>query len=192
MSLIYAIVHNVVAILGLPILAVVLLFIPRGSETLPKAFRWWDNGEMYYKANDEPDGLMGPDYYREARGTLDKESISYWTIYKERFIWLALRNPADYFKYTLGFTVKDKLTVLEDNGNVAVGDHEGDPSGTYKLVVKNGDHKEYWEWYTVWQYPFTDWIFRLRWGWKIRDPHDDIDGKTIPYEFSITPIKKRR
>ena len=193
-SIAYSILHNSVAILGLPILGVTLLFVSRSSETLPKLFRLWDNGELYFKETDDPDGLMGPKYYREERGTLYKYDLPFFKVYWERFNWLALRNPADYLKYLLGPKVKDKLTVKEVSGTTNVGDHIGNDVGTYKLVVINGDGKEYWEYYTIKQYPFANgkYIFRLRLGWKIKDPSDDLEGKRIPFEFSITPIKTRR
>lgn len=189
-SLGLGIANLVVALVGIPILAVLLLFIPRGKESLPKAFRWWDNGEAYFKAEDEPDGLLGPHYWRKKRGVEDQWAISYWKLWWERFNWLALRNPADYFGYKLGFKVVDKLTRVKSRGNENVGDHLWSDQGYFYQLVYNGNGKKYWEYYLVYKYYRSNYALRVRIGWKIGAVKRRNDGRHLPFVFSITPFKE--
>lgn len=189
-SLSLGIANLVVAIIGIPILAVLLLFIPRGKESLPKAFRWWDNGETYFKPEDEPDGLLGPIYWRSKRGLLDQDKLSFGKLWWERFNWLALRNPADYFGYKIGLAVNKKLILAKSAGNSNVGDHKWSARGRYWQVVINGDGKKYWEYYRVSKYPLIEYALRIRWGWKISRYAKHRDGRVIPFVFSITPFKR--
>lgn len=182
-----------IQIFGLIILAVVLPFIPRSAETLPKIFRWWDNNEIHVR-DDGDDGLLGPPYYREERGTTDKYAISRFKLFYERYIWLALRNPANYFQYSvLGLKITGPVKVLYDNGNVNVGTHDWSDYGTYKLIIEH-DGKEYFEYYVVKPYPFLGGKYgiRFRVGWKIRNPHDDPPGKIIQWVFSINPVRRMK
>lgn len=177
----------ILAILGIFILGIALLFIKKDKEVLPKFLRWYDNGEGYFKGADQADGLMGPDYYRKQRNIADKSKLSFLRIYCERFNWLVLRNPVNYFKYAImGLHVKDKLTLVFEDGKP----HIGNDPGLHRLIVKNGDGKEYFEWYGIFKYPFIKYGFRLRIGHKIKDISDDKDGKVIPFVFAPTPFKK--
>ena len=98
--LIFFFVKLPIQLLGIPILAVLLLFIPKNVEYLPRLFRWWDNHERYTSGNKNDDGLSGPDYIRDK-----------WrnpTGWMARFNWLALRNPANYFQYCILGKVKER------------------------------------------------------------------------------------
>lgn len=178
--------------LGIPILAITLPFIPRSAETLPRAIRWFDNAEIPLKVDGQDDGLLGPPYYRAERGTSDKESISYLKLYWERFYWLALRNPAHYFGYKyLGFIVHNKLLTIDVKGDINVGDHAWNTTGTYYVQVRNGDKgPTYFELYSVYQWFSSKYYIRFRFGWKLHDPSDKQTGEYVSYVCSLTPFKE--
>jgi hypothetical protein len=171
-----------IQLVGIPILAVVLLFVPHEKEYLPSAFRWWDNHERYFDGNKSDDGLSGPDYIRNK-----------WvdpTGWLARFNWLALRNPANYFQHSvLGRTANAFCERVKVKGDLKVGTHKWNTRGYYYQEVLNGREK-LWELYVV--YPlYKEWHFRFRAGWKIgghfskRDP-----GDSLQWVFAITPLKK--
>src|SRR5690349_2988503 len=86
-------------LLGFIVLAVVLPFIPKDTEVLPKWLRWFDNYSGYRNEYPIGDGLSGDPDYR-IRRRLDGHKNLYW----ERLNWLALRNPVNYFNYkVLGY-----------------------------------------------------------------------------------------
>ena len=165
-------------LLGLPILAVVLLFVPKDKETLPSAFRWWDNYELHLR-DDGDDGLSGPDYHRSKW-----KNPEGWIA---RFSWLALRNPINYFQYRhLGFQTKKGWTATVENPNVGTQSYRD--AGIRKIKLINGDGKEYWEWYAVIKL-FGNVHFRARLGYKIGDTTDLADDEWVQWVFSVTPFK---
>ena len=166
-------------ILGLPILAIALLFVPRDKEVLPKFLRWFDNYELHLR-DDGDDGLSGPHYIR-----------SKWkdpTGWLARFNWLALRNPVNYFQYkVLGFKTEGDWAAKVENPNV--GTHSYNVRGVRKTELTNGDGKKYWEYYAV--IPLLkSWHFRARLGYKIGDITDLHDDEWVQWVFSVTPLKK--
>jgi len=171
-----------VQVAGIPILAVLLLFVPRDEEKLPDAFRWWDNHERYFPGNQSDDGLSGPPEIRNRWSNPEG-----WLA---RFNWLALRNPANYFQHrVLGRTANSFADRVKVKGDLKVGTHEWNTRGYYYQEVLNGREK-LWELYIV-QPLYKQWHFRLRAGWKIggyfskRDP-----GDSLQWVFAITPFKK--
>jgi hypothetical protein len=165
--------------LGIPILAIALLFVSRKKETLPRFIRWFDNNELHLRA-DGDDGLSGPDYIR-----------SKWkdpTGWLARFNWLALRNPVNYFQYAvLGFQVQQGWKYKSENNNV--GTHSYNKRGIRKTTLYNPDGKKYWEWYAVLPI-YGLYHFRARLGYKIGDITDLKPGEWVQWVFAITPIKK--
>lgn len=173
-------------LLGMVVLAIVLPFIPRDRETLPRCIRWWDNHEAHLKEMAD-DGLSGPPDYRAAllaKGT-DPEG------FLARYNWLALRNGLNYFQYkVMGFQVQDDFKVISIKGNPEVGDHKGKAAGVYEVTIQNGG-KTYWELYWIYEYPGTDYIMRFRMGWKIGNPYERKPGEWRQWCLSPTPVKKR-
>lgn len=171
-----------VQLAGIPILAVLLLFVPKDREYLPKLFRWWDNHERYFEGNKSDDGLSGPDYIRNT-----------WAQpcgWLARFTWLALRNPANYFQYqVLGRIRHAQYDIIKAEGDLNVGTHEWNTRGYYYQEVLNGREK-LWELYIV--YPlYRQWHFRLRAGWKVGGAFSKREpGDSLQWVFAITPFKK--
>lgn len=187
-----------VQLIGIPILAVLLLFIPKDVEYLPRLFRWWDNHERYTSGNKSDDGLSGPDYIRDK-----------WrnpTGWLARFNWLALRNPANYFQYfVLGAEKHSHYEKLKQVGAyfndvgelkydpisscMMVGTHTWNTRGWYYQEVLNGDDK-LWEFYMVWPL-YKKWHFRLRAGWKLGGFYSNKNtGDGIQWVLAVTPFKK--
>tara|TARA_R110002126_G_scaffold13516_1_gene58506 strand:+ start:268 stop:879 length:612 start_codon:yes stop_codon:yes gene_type:complete len=183
-------------IIGIPILAVLLLFIPEDREYLPKKFRWWDNHERYTEGNIGDDSLSGSSHIRN--------EWSNPTGWLARFYWLALRNPVNYFQYNILGRVKKSPYTLDvqrvrgfsfpsNKTNpkkwLQVGTHEYNTRGWYYQEVTNGDDK-LWEFYVI--YPlFKKWHFRFRAGWKLGGFYSNKkQGDAIQWVFSMTPLKK--
>ena len=173
-------------LIGLPILAVVLLFTPKEAVQLPsifgyKLFRFWDNYESYVLDHNDPDldGLAGPDYYRK-RENLNLDN--YFTRWYNRLNWLGIRNPANYFHYVAMGAVMDGKPVLtvQDPPFVDI-DKEG---GKQRSVTHDG---KYFEYYYVLPYRFkSTHALRLRWGWKISSSHRPLQQ----WVFVINPFFK--
>jgi hypothetical protein len=109
----------------------VLPFVPKDKEVLPKAFRWFDNADahvVHWKP--VPDGLCGDIPYRVRRAEQGHTNL-FW----ERYYWLALRNPMNYFsvKY-LGLPYVENFRIF---GNTETSDQ-----GESGYVFKEGfsDH----------------------------------------------------
>lgn len=166
-------------IIGLPILAVTLLFVPKHKETLPRFLRWFDNHELHLRPNGD-DGLSGPPKERARY----KDPTAWWP----RFRWLALRNPVNYFQYSvLGFTVQMPCEATTESPNV--GTHRWNDRGVKRNWLRNRDGKEYWEYYAVIPL-YKNWHFRARIGWKIDDKAELYDGLPVQWVFAITPLKR--
>ena len=187
-----------VQLAGIPILAILLLVVPRDREYLPRMFRWWDNHERYFEGNKSDDGLSGPDYIRNK-----------WrnpTGWLARFYWLALRNPANYFQYAyLGRirntpyrTMRVRGCVFQEDGSknrtnpqklLSVGTHTWNRRGYYYQEVINGA-ETLWELYMVWPL-YKKWHFRLRMGWKLGGIYSQKkEGDGIQWVLAITPLKR--
>lgn len=140
------------------ILLVVLLFVPKTQLKLPRAFIWFDCADMY----------VGRDYsvYQAvcAQG--------YWA----RYLWLAWRNPCNYFGYThLSFIFNSTGKYLIANPNeFNVGNTTGAiPGFRYIEYVQNdGTYYEYC-WIKKWN---SAKCLRFRMGWKIENNSNPINS----------------
>jgi hypothetical protein len=155
-------------LLGIPLLALVLLFVPHETTSLPRLFQWWDNY----------DGVIDGtgDYLAEHQNG---------SIWWRRFNWLALRNPLNYFQYqhmgcrpplTPTTVIHDGKETLENGGH------------SYKEVYQNDEHKRYYEYiyekkYTLFGNPGS---FRFRLGWKLAGT--DHNG-VYQWVLQIIPFK---
>jgi hypothetical protein len=176
------------------VLPFILPFVPDDKETLPEAFRWFDNAEIPLKLGAQDDGLAGPKYYRVPYLNSLPSFIPYSVrLFIVRYTWLALRNPINYFQHkTLGFHIEDSpisATITEEY-NPKVGNKTGDVSGSsYLEVTYRG--KIYWELYIVRQYKFLkDKCFRARIGYAIDKPSECTPGSYKRWVFTVTPFMK--
>lgn len=115
------------ALLGMIILPFVLAFVPRHKETLPRAFRWFDNHEAHIghlNDNKDIDGLLGPTSERIKIGALNEdgtinESFGYLRLLWNRYRWIALRNPVYYFQHVvMGIRVTDDIIIEDEISDV--------------------------------------------------------------------------
>jgi len=173
-------------LIGLLILAVVLLFTPKGAIQLPsvfgyKPFKWWDNYESYVMSHNDPDldGLAGPDYYLR-RENIDLEN--FFTRYRARLNWLGVRNPANYFHYVaMGAKMKPMYVNTTQIPPLVDIDREGGKEESFTLDGK------YFEYYYVLPYSFKPThALRLRWGWKISSAYRPLQQ----WVFVINPFFK--
>lgn len=138
------------------------------SIKLPYLLRWFDNADLYV--------------FRNTTKYLQVFSSGYWNLY----VWLAWRNPLNYFGYKiLGFTVTNKLRVLEESNNqYEVGDLKHD--GEYKVLLEQ-EGKYYFEYYRVIKYAFQGVrkCIRIRIGWKIQRTIDLGLGEHVQWVCSF-------
>lgn len=197
-TLIYLFIVLPLEILGSIILPFVLPFIPKSQEHLPYLVRWFDNHESYYPGQEgqHVDGLAGPKAHRDKNGLT--ENSSFIKLYWERYRWLALRNPLNYFQYKhLGVLISEAM--MKDYVYSYVGDPYVDGSdprdGFYKLTFQHkATHKKYFECHRKMTIPFfPNYYMMIRLGWKIRHPLNKKAGDVEQWVFTppFTRIRKK-
>lgn len=156
-------------LVGILILAPVCLMST--SYRLPKILRWFDNADMY----------VGRD-----TSTYLKVVDSGWI---PRYLWLSLRNPINYFGYTvLGVCPQ---TSLEARSETISDSPIGDTSspGLYRCEAMI-DGKSYYEYYLIFVYTFSpDHCFRFRMGHKLQKFVDNKIGSSIQWVMCVQPWK---
>lgn len=152
---------QLVSIIVLPI---VLLFVKKESETLPNAFAWFDNAEIRLGIGAKDDGLAGYPGYRA-------EMIPKYGLYLTRYIWLAFRNPVNYFQYNVLGAVIYADNCIKDTEyyDAGVGNKEGDHEGLSILSLHTVYGKTRTDVYYVKKLTSTRCI-RIRIGHKLKDP----------------------
>src|SRR5271165_4162626 len=149
-------------ILGWFILPWVLLFVPNTQYKLPALFRWWDNADIYI-----------------GRDLSTYEAVcaqGYWA----RLAWLAWRNPANYFGYTVlsfQFNARGEYLVCNpkqfDVGNTT-GAHAGYRYMLYEQKSPTGGEDEYYyEYCWIHKWSSTK-CLRIRIGWKIENNFNPV------------------
>ena len=205
-TLIFFCVLTPLKLVGLLVLPWVLLFVPRDREYLPKLFRWFDNQEYHYaidKLDPEIDGLAGDKLYRSQRNLRDDSG--FWKLWYERFIWLAIRNPVNYFQYAVlglhvsaGYELLYHYTTLpSDSWKLQVGNTKNMYCGFARHDIRSymKPKRDYWEYYWVKPYNLfgTRRCIRLRMGWKIGNIKnlDDhfLQSKAVQFTYNLNPWK---
>ena len=178
-------------IVGWFVLPIVLLFIPKERESLPKFFRCWDNF-----SGPAEDGLAGDLGFRiivgMGTGTITNyaETCGYWYRWWRRYVWLAFRNPVDYTKgKILGgeFTDAKALFMSKEGSINTVKFDTGDEFS--ELYYYSGDSG------------YLGLKHRVRIGYKCDVPqnleyqssHPHLkDRKFLRFEFSYSPYHPNR
>ncbi len=211
--------------LGSIILVLILPFIGKDKEHLPRCFRYFDNAEYYFKEKiwgveellrigykeseliliSRLDGLAGPYRYREERGIYPVAHYSYFKLLYNRYVWLAWRNPVNYFKYAvLGFKLEGETILRHEIGDTEVNTGVDSPRGLYFVIAevegKTRHQVKYVKEYNLkvripaLKIDFTRRLaFRLRFGHKFdsKDLTDPTKRGTIrQWVFNIHPFKK--
>lgn len=164
-------------LIGMILLAIALPFCK--SPQLPYILRWFDLADFY----------------------VGRDPVTYLTQivpkgWKERWYWIAWRNPCNYFAYKyLGIPANTVLTLNERSPSDPasydlVGDATGKTGGLAYSEYKAGS-RTYYEYYYV--LPYTIFgarkCFRFRMGWKIGG---EPTGEPIQQVFVISPIRDYR
>lgn len=152
-------------IIGIPLVAMALLFVSRDSTTLPPFLRWFD-------CNDVNDGINGDPRYRKAW-----EGRNLWL---QRWNWLCFRNPLNFFQYEyLGAKRSDVVRSSIKFTSMNVGDN-GEP-GYVEAEVEEISGKLRYEYYWVWKYSLfgRPMCIRYRMGWKYGYPLPRPDSNPI-------------
>ncbi len=185
-------------VLGIICLAIYLPFCTKNplnsiEAKLPRLLRFFDCADLYAEFGRNP--------------------ITYLTVVcpkgrYARFVWIALRNPLNYFSYKyLGVTPQSSIVCLTlsqtfsksmpAGSKTTVGDSAQDAAGKF-YVEYLIDSKFYYEYYIVYKYPTyvdtylfrgTPTCLRFRLGHKLGAPGELQYGKTIQDVFVISPFK---
>jgi len=154
--------------LGCVLLALALPFVKPKQEYLPRWLRWWDNASTYINGHYPlGDGLSGDPTYRKERAKAGHTNL-FW----ERFYWLALRNPMNYFEvFNLGLTGY-KTTRIESTSPTGRIDRTLIEGYSYTEARNPMEKKIAYQYYYVKFYTLfgkrrSIWF---RWGWKL--PHN--------------------
>lgn len=139
---------------------------------LPIWLRWFDSADPYVGRNTE---------------TIELETKKGWM---NRYYWLALRNPINYFSYKyLGF-IWNSPEILNVQGPMNVGDATDHVAG-YKYIEIKQNNKIYYEYVYIYVYKLTanslQKCIRFRMGWKISDPYKNKNGELQQEVFVISP-----
>ena len=127
------------------------------ENQLPSYLKWFDNADLY----------LG----RDASTYLSVVSSGWWS----RYVWLAFRNPCNYFGYkVLGFIASFSVP------RSSVGDSAGDVPGLFHI-----EQSGYYEYYYIKKWSSTK-CFRFRMGWKLSDTKS---GDWVERVFVIQPYK---
>ncbi len=189
---------------GIVILAIVLPFIPKDVEMLPKCLAWFDNyNGRIHGGYPGGDGLSGDPLYRYTRYMTGHRNL-FW----ERFYWLALRNPANYFSYAvLGhvYTEHAQVTSVEGPQDPEISRGglryiEAVDLGKMPWVIPFGGREQDFYPISLYEYYYTKYysIFgkrfylRFRMGYKIISIMDVHVGRVVQQVFSFNPFQPDR
>ena len=138
--IVWILVELPLTLIGIPVLAIALLFIPREATELPRYLKWFDSWDVGLQGNGR--------YYDEL-----KDKTGWWG----RFNWLALRNPINYFNYKV-------MGCKPDSGYMWY-IKTGDLSSYTEVSSGNKIYYEYF-----YEKPYTVFnsqrIFHFKLGWK--------------------------
>ena len=171
-------------LLGILLLPIVLLFIPRDVENLPRFLRWFDNYSGVVRKYPAGDGLSGGPIYRTVRAVEGHTNL-FW----ERYYWLALRNPINYFSCVVLGVTTEGLEQINENVKVYGDPDVGDQSKSgCNITTWSVGSKDLICFYYVKAYTLfgKDLCIRIRMGYK---PQPAV-GVLFPngYVCSINPV----
>lgn len=180
-TLIFLFITLPLQLVSIVVLPFILPFIPKDRETLPAFVRWFDNAEIPLGIGSKDDGLAGPAYYREPSIASYKKVLrtDYLSLLLCRYIWLAFRNPLNYFQYkAIGVKISGPIIIKEKQGDDTVGNKEGDHAGVYYIKGNQG----YWQYYKVIKLGSTR-CLRIRLGYK--DPDENTGYCQFVYTINL-------
>lgn len=128
---------------------------------LPAFLKWFDSADLYEEFGRDPETYV------------EKVApLGWW----ERYKWLALRNPLNYFGYkVLGYRAKTDIP------GSPVGDNTGKEPGLSVIELDDGVY----EYYLIYRYA-DKLCFRFRMGHKLQDTKQ---GELAQWVFVVQPFK---
>lgn len=130
---------------------------------LPYLLRWFDNVDIY------------PDVFRDFSVYYQVFIGSFWNHY----IWLAWRNPLNYFGYMILGEINDLHRPIKDDN---IGDGTNQKPGIRIIEEEINDNTLY-EYYYIKKWSSTK-CLRVRIGWKMAGKHP---GQFLQWVFVISP-----
>lgn len=164
---------EILQLIGVVIVGIALLFLPKPATKLPWFLKWFDNNETYWGGREA--GL---------NGTLIIDSQTWWS----RWIWLCWRNPVNYFQYhVLGFTWNKPIFLVSYDPKLiaTVGDDKGEGSFYTEVVI---DSKVRWEYRRTRRWGQSGKCLDIRLGWKISSVESNMLGSQVQWVFNIRLI----
>lgn len=152
----------------IPLLGVVLLFVPRKANKLPWLFQWWDN-DVSINGDD-------PAYWAEDYAGVTYYANAHPRSYRARFVWLALRNRASRLSQILGHRWADKKAPTRvwgfpPSGKSQPGWNINEREGVFQLCYGKRVGRFVWE---------------LNWGHKVWHKPDGRDVANV-VNISFSP-----
>jgi hypothetical protein len=136
------------------VMLLVLPFVPRSADRLPRLFEWWDNDVSIN--GDQAEGAET--YYAPGH-----DRRSFWA----RYVWLGLRNRASRLSQMLG-----KEWVDKDAPSTWYGTPGSDNEPGWNINVKEGAAQ------FLYAKRFGPLLYKLHWGYKIWSG-DRIDHRPV-------------
>ena len=159
-----------VTLLGVIVVPIALLFCDSESEHLPN-FAWlWDNDET---------GINGDGGWRGPEHANGQERTFWW-----RFLWLALRNPANNWSYyVLGWKTTAQTTYRTGGDPMTSNRGPGHPGAVYIEAFEAG--RMYPCYYVVWRWSKGR-CLRIYLGWK--NMGWNTDGSRVQFVWVVNPF----
>lgn len=145
-------------ILGFILVPIILLFIPKSWDRLPKFLSWFDD----YKYGINGDGEAGVWGWKGPEHANGKERNYWW-----RLKWL-YRNKINTFSHVVTGLDNSKIVMLQYTGNPYVSNQKPEAGFLY-IEATTDSGKKYCEYYWVKQWFNSKLCIRFRFGWKMKD-----------------------
>lgn len=171
-SFLLAIVGLPVTLIGLPLVAIGLPFRRSYPETMRPFSQYPEHGQWmlidlpsWLKPWSNPfDGALGDKrgWWANERGGKPASYLSMW-------LWMAVRNPANYWSRVMTGVDVSRCKIERVKGNADVIIEEPGVSNWHVLKATRDDGKTFYRLWIVWAYPFRpDKSLNIDLGWKLK------------------------
>lgn len=171
-SFLLAIVGLPVTLIGLPLVAIGLPFRRSYPETMRPFSQYPEHGQWmlidlpsWLKPWSNPfDGALGDKrgWWANERGGKPASYLSMW-------LWMAVRNPANYWSRVMTGVDVSRCKIERVKGNADVIIEEPGVSNWHVLKATRDDGKTFYRFWLVWAYPFRpDKSLNIDIGWKLK------------------------
>jgi hypothetical protein len=195
--LVFLVVALPLTLIGILILPLVYLVLPKDYEHLPKFLRWFDNGDATMEGIPEAmvddlydqdiDGLVSPLRWRrpiDQGGVFPAYPIlpyKYWPHWWARVRWTAFRNPINYFKR---FKMDRVWTNKDYDSAKVTGDLRVTDGGAHGFIIPGSflikTDTGMFQYYFI-SKPIKNRCLRVNVGHKIWDPSERMLGDRVAW-----------